>query len=85
MGEARQVKDSMDSTILCLYAVHKAYKTLESKEIKKSYTFFMDYGVKKMLCNNFEHAFYINIHIARPDHLINFAIYFNTLEVGGSI
>lgn len=73
----------MDTTILCMYAVFSALQT-EATRDKGSFSYICDFGVLKMLAASFEHALYINVHLCRPDHWVNYMIYYDALKRNGT-
>lgn len=50
----------------------------------KQWSFAKDYSLLKQLSQVFEDGFYLQIHTAKPDHYVNFAVYYEKLLIGGT-
>lgn len=70
----------MDKVLLCLFAIKLAIE----ENSDQYFSFVNDYGVLRMLAMSFEHAYYVNIHTAKPHHTVNFFIFFQVLDDSGT-
>lgn len=55
-----------------------------TQNFNTKWSFAKDYSLLHSLSVVFEDLFYLQIHEARPDHFINFAIHFDRLLIGGT-